>query len=191
LWSACIVVVAMTVTFSVLAVIAATRQSTEGGVAVVPGASATLKIGDVAPTNFELARLGGGDKLHLRAAIAGRPAVINLFASWCSACAAELGAFARVSRLFGSSVAFVGIDTNDSDPDEAQQLLRSAGARYPVGIDTSSLLVARTYGVSALPVTFFVSASGHIADEVLGRQTVASLKRRVDELMKASSRTRT
>lgn len=186
MWAACILVVAATLGFAVLAIIAATTQPQQGGVAVSPGASSNLKIGGVAPTNFELARLGGGSALRLGVWIAGRPAVINLFASWCSACAAELDAFARVSHAFGSSVAFVGIDTNDSDPSEAQALLRSAGAKYPVGIDTSSLLVARTYGVSALPVTFFVSANGHIAEEVLGEQSASALTKRVDDLLKRS-----
>ncbi len=169
--------------FIVYAVRAATRASQPGGVAVTPPASTRLARGDSAPLGFRLARLGGGTPISLAALARDHVVVLNLFASWCPACAAELHAFATVARARAREVVFVGVDTNDTKPASALALLRHAGARYLVGVDTSSLAVAAAYGVENLPVTFFINARGRIVDEVLGAQTTASLSRRVAALV--------
>ncbi|HLI15354.1 MAG TPA: TlpA disulfide reductase family protein [Acidimicrobiales bacterium] len=162
--------------------LAAWRASPPAAVAVSPAASATLRLGARAPLDFVLPRLGGGRPLRVRSLLAGHPAVVNVFASWCPACAAELGAFARAFRAADGRVRFLGVDTNDSTPGRALSLLRAAGARYPVVRDSASLAFARAYGVADLPVTFFLDARGRVVDEVLGREGTAGLERQVAAL---------
>lgn len=122
----------------------------------------------------------------LSALVAGRPAVINLFASWCTACARELDAFGKVANSTGAAVAFVGVDTSENDPQRSRLLLSEARVRYPVALDTSSLEVADSWGIGDLPVTFFVRSNGTIALEVLGAQSVAQLRRDVETLVRST-----
>lgn len=159
------------------AVFAATRvHSPASGTA---SASSVLAAGDRAPVALRLAPLGGGASVTLAAEVGHRPAVVNFFASWCTACAKELDAFGAVSARAKGAVAFVGIDTNDSDHSLAEKLLRAGGVRYPVLVDGAGLQAATAYGVDALPATFFLDASGRVVGEVLGAEDAPALSARL------------
>ncbi len=142
-------------------------------------ASSILRVGELVPTHFTLQRLGGGATIQLARLLAGHEAVINLFASWCPACASELGAFAAVSNSVAKRVVFVGIDTNDPNSAKALSLLRRAGAKFPVGIDTANLGVASAFGVANLPTTLYLRADGRLARAVLGAQSATQLRRAI------------
>ncbi len=73
---------------------------------------AVLTSGTIAPA-FSLTSLGGGQPVTL-AHYRGRPVIVNFFASWCPDCRAELAAVASVARTSASSVAVVGVDSNES-----------------------------------------------------------------------------
>lgn len=133
---------------------------------------ATLAIGSEAP-NFVLPRLGGGQPVAL-ASFRGTPTVVNFFASWCKNCQAELASFAAFSKHSVGHVAVIGVDSNDSDTSAAERMLADARATYPVGVD-SDAKVATAYLLSALPVTYFLDASGRVVHVVFGAQTLTSL----------------
>jgi len=132
---------------------------------------AALAIGSEAPT-FVLPRLGGGPEVSLTAT-AGKPMVVNFFASWCRNCQAELASFAALSRR-ADRVAVVGVDSNDTDGTKAQALLARAGAAYPVGVDGNAK-VATAYLLSALPVTYFLDAGHRVVHVGFGSQSTATL----------------
>jgi cytochrome c biogenesis protein CcmG/thiol:disulfide interchange protein DsbE len=135
---------------------------------------------------FRLPRLGGGPPVSL-AAERGHPVVVNFFASWCPECRAELQAFATASER-ARTVRFIGVDTNDPTPSKAGQLLRAAGARYPVGVDSSASTASSSYGIVALPATVFVYPDGRVAGQVYGAQTVSTLRSWTDRLERGSRR---
>jgi cytochrome c biogenesis protein CcmG, thiol:disulfide interchange protein DsbE len=140
-------------------------------------------VGAPLPVDFRLARLGGGPPVELATLVKGKPAVINLFASWCSACEKELRAFGRVSSELKGRVSFVGVDTSEPSPGRSLLLLRQAGARYPVALDSSSSEVADAWGVADLPVTFYLRPNGTIAKEVLGAEDSSVLRAAAEGLL--------
>lgn len=151
-----------------------------------PGAGLpVIARGKLAP-GFSLPRLGGGAAVTL-SAYRGHPVVLNFFASWCTNCRAELKAFGVVSDASVGKVAFVGIDTNDSQPAKASALLKAAGDHYAVGVDPNASVANGKYLVQALPSTVFISASGRIVGQVFGTQTVASLTTWVHRLESSSA----
>lgn len=155
-------------------VFVATRPRHPSAVLYPVSPPTTLAAGTAAPA-FSLPRLGGGAPVTL-ADTAGRPTVVNFFASWCRDCQAELGAFADFARASSGRVAVVGIDANDGTGSAAQPLLAQVGADYPVGVDTRAT-TATAYLLTALPATFFLDAQGRIVHVALGTQTVAPLTR--------------
>ena len=138
-----------------------------------------LRAGTVAPP-FALPGLHGGSPVSL-SAFRGKPVIVNFFASWCPDCRAELGAMATIARRTSGRVAIIGVDSNETSGTAASSLLATAGATYPVAVDTQAK-VASQYLVQALPVSYFLSASGKVVGAALGPQTVASLQRWVARL---------
>ena len=138
-----------------------------------------LKPGTAAPP-FSLPQLQGGQPLSLTA-FRGMPVIVNFFASWCRDCQAELGAVAQVARATSGRVAVIGIDSNETSDAAAARLLAAAHADYPVVVD-SQAEVATHYLVQALPVSYFLNASGQVVGAALGPQTVSSLDHWVTRL---------
>lgn len=134
----------------------------------------SLRQGATAPS-FTLPRLGGGAPVS-QATAAGKPMMINFFASWCSDCRAELKAVATVASRTAGKVAVIGIDTSDRTPGEAQKLLGTVGATYPVGVDPTAK-VAQRYRIAGLPVTYFVNGRDRVVGVAFGAQTDRSLER--------------
>ena len=145
---------------------------------------ATLAPGSPAPA-FALPRLGGGAPVTL-SATRGTPTVVNFFASWCPDCRSELGNFAALSARTAGRVDIIGIDANDADGAAARTLLASAGATYPVGVD-SQAATATAYLLTALPVTFFLDARGRVVHVSYGTQSLAALTHWTDRLEKGAA----
>jgi len=141
-------------------------------VAVLTGGGAARATPKVARA-FALGRLGDpGQKVTLRAD-AGRPVMVNFFASWCTPCRKETPLLAAFYRSHHGRVLIVGVDANDKSS-AALAFLRAHGVGYPVGFDPSAA-VAVSYGVAALPQTFFLNARHQIVRHILGAVTAREL----------------
>jgi cytochrome c biogenesis protein CcmG, thiol:disulfide interchange protein DsbE len=128
---------------------------------------------DPAAPAFSLPVLGqSGQKVSL-AGYAGRPLIVNFFASWCEPCQQETPLLARFYQAEHGKVALVGLDENDTAGNGAS-FTHKEGVSYPVGFDPETI-AASAYGVAALPQTFFLNAKHRIVDRVFGAVTMADL----------------
>src|SRR5271156_1076916 len=80
---------------------------------------------------------------------AGKPLIVNFFASWCPPCQGETPLLARFYRGERGKIALVGLDENDT-VGAAVTFITADGVSYPVGWDPS-VAVANDYGVDGLP----------------------------------------
>lgn len=94
------------------------------------------------------------------ASLKGLPIVINKWASWCEPCRAEFGVFQHVSVSMGHSVAFLGIDSGDTNRADAVAFLRSFPVSYPSYYDRSEQAGLAITDSSLTPVTVFYNRSG-------------------------------
>jgi thiol-disulfide isomerase/thioredoxin len=124
---------------------------------------------------FTLSLLGHPGQHVSLAAYAGRPLIINFFASWCPPCRHETPLLARFYRDSGGRTLIIGIDANDQ-AGPAEKFVQSAGVSYPVGSDPYPAPVTTSYGVLGLPQTFFLNARHRIVKHVIGAVTLADLK---------------
>jgi cytochrome c biogenesis protein CcmG/thiol:disulfide interchange protein DsbE len=92
--------------------------------------------------------------------LAGTPVVLNKWASWCAPCRAEFGVFAHVAATEGRSVAFVGIDSNDSSRADALAFLHSHPISYPTYYDAGGSAGLAITDSAFTPVTVFYNSSG-------------------------------
>jgi cytochrome c biogenesis protein CcmG, thiol:disulfide interchange protein DsbE len=104
---------------------------------------------------------------------AGKPLILNFFASWCPPCQGETPLLAKFYRSEHGKVALVGLDENDTVA-AAVKFITADGVSYPVGWDPQ-VTTANDYGVDGLPQTFFLNARHQIVDHIFGAVTTADL----------------
>lgn len=150
------------------------------GLAAWLGAGAWLESKQVSQLPaLTLRRLGGARDEALLEAFAGRPFVVNLWATWCAPCREEMPAFAQAQRD-RPQVPIVFVNQGE---DEAR--VRGFLAKLPpldhVWLDRESS-VGRAVASSGLPTTVFVDAQGRIGRVHLGVMNRAALRARIDAL---------
>jgi cytochrome c biogenesis protein CcmG, thiol:disulfide interchange protein DsbE len=87
---------------------------------------------------------------------AGKPVIINFFASWSPPCAAETQLLAHFYRYYHGQVLIIGVASRD-DRAAALRLVRQSLVTYPVATD-QTLQVAARYGVPGIPSTYFLNS---------------------------------
>jgi len=157
------------VAIGAVAGIGASRSSDPGDQVALEGA---------APA-FDLPRVGAeGESVRL-ADFAGRPVVVNFWASWCVPCRKEMPALQAAAEQLEGRVAFVGVNHQDGRS-PAAEFEREVGVTYPSGYDPDGA-VARDFGVVGLPTTVLVDARGRIVARSLGELTENELDELVAE----------
>ncbi len=125
-------------------------------------------------------RQGSGGHISL-AGFAGKPLIINFFASWCEPCQKETPLLARFYRAAHGSVTLIGIDANDK-ASAALKFIHAAGVSYPVAFDPYPMHTTISFGVDALPQTFFLDARHRIVKLVRGAVTEQELRAGVAQI---------
>lgn len=88
----------------------------------------------------------------------GYPAVVNTWASWCGPCRYEFPFFQSQAAKHGRNVAFLGVDSDDSE-DAALSFLEEFPVPYPSYLDPDKEIM-RAIEAPYLPSTAFYDASG-------------------------------
>lgn len=130
--------------------------------------------------DLQLPCLGAGPDVSLTH-LAGRPTLINLWASWCGPCREEMPLLQDAFEEDGDQIRFLGIVTRD-EPSVAIDFASTIGADYPHAVDTDGALLD-ALGVPGLPVTLAVDASGRIVAKQIGQMDASELASLMDALM--------
>lgn len=117
------------------------------------------------PGTRRLTRALADDELSL-AELRGVPSVVNFWASWCPPCRSEAPRLERAWRSARARVAFVGLNMQDLRGD-ARAFLDEFEITYP-NVRDGSDGVAREWGVTGLPETFFIDRRGRVVGRVIG-----------------------
>jgi len=156
---------AFTTTLLLLGLVWTLRSSVAAG-ATTGGPTSSPRVGFAAP-DFTLELLGGG-QVSL-SELRGKAVVVNLWASWCPPCRAEMPALQQVYEANHSrGLEILAVNTTFQDSEAgAAEFVREFGLTFPIPLDRTGV-VSRTYLLRALPTTFFIDRGGIIRKVVLG-----------------------
>jgi peroxiredoxin len=132
------------------------------------GASAppSPQVGFAAP-DFTLEAIDGSSfKLS---DLRGKVVLINLWASWCPPCRAEMPAIDAVYRQHTTDgLVVVGVNTLFQDDETAaRRFIQDLRVSFPIVFDRDGV-TSRRYRLQAMPTTYIVGRDGLIRDLVLG-----------------------
>nr|WP_319566162.1 TlpA disulfide reductase family protein [uncultured Rhodoferax sp.] len=133
------------------------------------------QVPDVMLTELNSTRTRGLSQL-----IAGKPTVVNLWATWCGPCRAEMPTLAAAQQR-SPEVAFVFVNQGESNATVATYLQRSGLPLANVWLDPASRL-GPAAGSRGLPTTLFFDAKGQRVDAHFGMLNAAALQVQLDRL---------
>ena len=113
------------------------------------------------------------------------PIILNFWASWCPPCRDETPHFEKIWRLYKEKdVVVIGINVQD-DLNSANEYISEFDVTFVNGMDKNGRIMV-DYGVTGLPVTFFLDREGMIIGRWVGSIGASSLESRVEALENGS-----
>jgi cytochrome c biogenesis protein CcmG/thiol:disulfide interchange protein DsbE len=125
-----------------------------------------------------------GVKVDL-ASFAGKPVVINLWATWCGPCKLETPQLVSLSEKFKArGLTILGISVDDL-PDAIRAFASEFKVSYPMLVGAGHEDIIQRLGYEeVLPFSILVDRTGAVVGEITGIETTADWERRIEELLK-------
>jgi thiol-disulfide isomerase/thioredoxin len=95
---------------------------------------------------------------------AGKPVVLNFWASWCPPCKTEMPDFEEAYKKYKDDVEFMMVDLVDGTYETfetGKNFIKKSGYTFPVYFDIYQS-GAEKYNISGIPHTVFINANGEI-----------------------------
>lgn len=117
---------------------------------------------------------------------AGKPVIVNFWASWCPPCKSEMPDFQDAFEEYGDQIHFMMVNLTDGSQEtveSASEYIKGQGYTFPVFYDTK-MSAAMAYGTSSIPASYFVDANGNLAAYAVGMIDRAALDAGIDMILK-------
>ena len=112
-----------------------------------------------------------------------RPAVVNVWASWCLPCRSEAPLLDRAHDQYGDEIEFVGVDVQDNQ-DDAKSFLHEFGLADFDHFFDRDREVPNLYGAIGTPITMFFGPRGELIEIHNGVVDERTLALNIDELLR-------
>lgn len=116
----------------------------------------------------------------------GKPAVINIWATWCPYCIEELPDFQSAYDRYKDEVNFIMINATDGQREtveKASSFIKEAGYTFPVYYDVY-LEASTVFGATSLPMTFFIDKEGSVAAFARGKIGISDIEAGIELILK-------
>lgn len=111
-----------------------------------------------------------------------RPAVVNVWGSWCLPCRTEAPLLAAAHERHAEEVDFVGVAVEDTRSG-AEAFVDEFGLAFPQLFDRTGEIREVMGGGVGAPITYFVAPGGRVVDTHLGVLDERRLAAGIDQLL--------
>jgi len=119
-------------------------------------------------------------------ALRGRVVFVNIWATWCPPCRAEMPALQQLADAYAADgVVVIGLSVDRRPPHEVDAFLAERGIRYANAIIDEDVLQSFG-GVRGYPTSFLLDREGVIRHTVMGPVGVVTLRPAIRRLLEAS-----
>lgn len=111
-----------------------------------------------------------------------RPAVVNIWASWCLPCRSEAPLLDAAFEAYGDEIEFIGVDVQDNQADAKDFLAEFGLADFDHFFDRDRA-IPNFYGGIGTPITLFFGPHGDLIRSHNGVVDERTLALNIDELL--------
>ena len=141
-------------------------------------ARSLIEVGQMVPGTCKVEALQTGTPVAISEIAAGKPLVVNFWASWCGACIQEMPDLQQVYASAAPQIQFLGLDLLGVDGEvrsAAVDFSKQRKVAYPLAYDDGGLLYGRISLRVLPPTTAFLRADGTLAGLHVGQMTAPEL----------------
>ncbi|HEU5218688.1 MAG TPA: TlpA disulfide reductase family protein [Gemmatimonadales bacterium] len=132
-----------------------------------------VEVGKRAP-NFTAVDIQRGDSVSLHAASDGKVTLVNIWATYCIPCRAEMPAMEKLYRELGpKGLRIIAISVDEGSTADVQQFVKEYGLTFDILQDKSGD-IQRVFQTTGVPESFLLDKKGIIVKKVIGEHPWSS-----------------
>lgn len=117
--------------------------------------------------SFTAIRVASGDTVSLEA-YRGEVVLLNIWATWCAPCEAEMPSMQRLYEEFAPlGLKIVAVSVDDAGPEHVRRWVEARGLTFEILQDRAGR-IERAYQTSGVPESFVIDRRGTIVKKVIG-----------------------
>jgi peroxiredoxin len=147
--------------------------------------AAAIDVGSPAPT-WKLKDMQG--KTISSADFKGKVVVVDFWATWCPPCVSEIPGYIELQKKYADQgLVFVGLSVDQAGPEVVNKFIADHHVNYDVALADEKTASAFG-GFEAIPTTFVIDRTGHIANMKTGSMPEAAFEALLEPLLKAPAK---
>lgn len=122
--------------------------------------------------------------------LAGRPVIVNFWATTCRVCRQELPEFIRLYKEYndkGLEIIYIAMPYDP--PNRVLDAAKINNIPFPVALDINGDAVRAFGGIDATPTLFLITPDGNVDMETVGKIKMDKLEKRIKELLSQRQKT--
>jgi thiol-disulfide isomerase/thioredoxin len=132
-----------------------------------------IEVGRRAP-DYTAVRLGTQDSVSLHQAGEGKVTLVNIWATWCIPCRAEMPAMEQLYKDLGPrGLRIIAVSIDDGDPRDVASFVQELGLTFDILHDKSGD-IQRVYQTTGVPESLLLDRNGVIVKKVIGEHPWSS-----------------
>jgi thiol-disulfide isomerase/thioredoxin len=126
-----------------------------------------VEVGKRAP-DYRTLRLGTRDSVSIREAAAGHVTLVNIWATWCVPCRAEMPAMEQLYQELGPrGLRILAVSIDESGAEDVRSFVNELGLSFDILHDENGG-IQRVYQTTGVPESFLLDRDGVIVKKVIG-----------------------